>query len=566
MTPEELRRLIVAGETLQTEFKGEEKGRLNDRDLVEAVACLANRSNGDVAHLLVGVEDDRRITGAKPRHGATTEPNKLEALIRNQTLPPLSCAVALAEIDGLPVLVVEVPRGNVPIGTSRGVYVRRVLGGQGAPECVPMSFAELQSLQSGRGQLDLTEAVVHGVTWADLDPLEIERFRRTIRESRGRGDESLVNLSDLELAKAIGAVDGTHSAESVRLLGLLLFGKEEAMQRHLPNHEVAFQVLSGLEVRLNDFFRLPLLRVMDECLLRFRARNEEREVHVGMLRVGVPNYPERAFREALANALIHRDYARQGAVHVQWHDGRIEISNPGGLPEGVRLDNILVTPPRPRNPRLADAFKRAGVVERTARGVDTIFYEQLRTGRPAPSYARSTPTDVVLVLPGGKANLEFVRLVVELSQEGRDLGLNDLLVLNHLQLTRRVTSQEAATLTQQSQEHARQHLEMLVESGLVEPRGERKGRTYNLSASIYRKLGEKAEYVRLRGFEPLQQEQLVLKYVDAHGAISRAETADLCKLSAPQAYRLLKKLVEQGQLETSGGRGRYVVYQRPSRH
>ena len=72
----------------------------------------------------------------------------------------------------------------------------------------------------------------------------------------------------------------------------------------------------------------------------------------------------------------------------------------------MRLDNLLVTAPSPRNPLLADAFKRAGIVERTARGIDTIFYEQLRNGRPAPSYARSGATGVVLSIPGGEANLD----------------------------------------------------------------------------------------------------------------------------------------------------------------
>ena len=89
---------------------------------------------------------------------------------------------------------------------------------------------------------------------------------------------------------------------------------------------------------------------------------------MGMLRVVVPDYSPAAFREALANALIHRDYTRLGTVHVQWHADRLEISNPGGFPEGVRLDNLLVTAPRPRNPLLADAFKRAGIVEPPARG------------------------------------------------------------------------------------------------------------------------------------------------------------------------------------------------------
>ncbi len=60
----------------------------------------------------------------------------------------------------------------------------------------------------------------------------------------------------------------------------------------------------------------------------------------------------------------------------------------------MRLDYLLVIPPRPRNPLLAGTFKRAGIVERTACGIVTIFYEQLRNGRPAPSYARSNEANV----------------------------------------------------------------------------------------------------------------------------------------------------------------------------
>ncbi len=81
-----------------------------------------------------------------------------------------------------------------------------------------------------------------------------------------------------------------------------------------------------------------------------------------------PNYSERAFRAGVVNALVHRDYTRQGAVHVQWREDRVETSSPGGFPEGVHLGSLLVTPPQPRNPRLADSFMRLGLVERTGRG------------------------------------------------------------------------------------------------------------------------------------------------------------------------------------------------------
>ncbi|WP_284155429.1 ATP-binding protein [Sulfuricystis multivorans] len=394
MSPETLRALITAGETLAVEFKGEEQGPLNDRQIIEAVVCLANRTGNDCAYLLIGVEDDGRITGARPRHGATTDPAKVAALIANRTRPALSVRIEGVQLAGVTVLAIEIPAQRQPVATSDGVFLRRVLGGDGKPACMPMDGYAVQSLLADRGLLDPSAQIVPEARWEHLDPLEFERFRRSVRERRGRSDESLLDLPDLELAKALGVVDANGAVRGVRLAALLLFGKEDAVRRFVPTHEVAFQVLRGLDVEVNDFFRWPLLRAMEEIEARIRARNREQELMVGLLRVGVPDYPERALREALANALIHRDYQRLGAVHFQWQRDQIEITSPGGFPEGVRLDNLLVTAPRPRNPLLADAFKRAGIVERTARGIDTIFYEQLRNGRPAPSYARSNEATV----------------------------------------------------------------------------------------------------------------------------------------------------------------------------
>jgi len=206
-----------------------------------------------------------------------------------------------------------------------------------------------------------------------------------------------------------------------------------------------------------------------------------------------------------------------------------------------------------------DAFKRAGIVERTGRGIDILFTEQLRNGRPAPSYERSTETGVVLVLPGGKANLEFVRLVVEENQAGRFLGLDELLVLNALWRERSVNTAGVARLIQKTEADARAVLERLVESGLLEARGERKGRTYHLSAATYRRLGLPAAYVRRRGFESLQQEQMILQYVRAHGRITRREAAELCQIRPYQALYLFNKLVHAGKL-IQKGRGRGAFY------
>ena len=109
MTADELLQMIAAGETLAVEFKGEERTPLNDRDLVKAVVCLANRSGHEPGYLLIGVEDDGRITGARPRHGDTTDHNKLAALIANQTRPSVAVRVESVELDGRFVLVIEIP-------------------------------------------------------------------------------------------------------------------------------------------------------------------------------------------------------------------------------------------------------------------------------------------------------------------------------------------------------------------------------------------------------------------------------------------------------------------------
>ena len=558
MMPEKIQRLIEAGETLDIEFKGERKKPISDDELVEAVVCLANRSSNSPAWLLIGVEDDGHITGARPRHeSGQTDPVRVAALIANRTRPSITPRVSLVSIQDKQIIVIEIQPISSPVATTAGKYLRRAIGGDGKPCCLPMFFHEMHARQADRGAEDYSALVLPDAGWDALDPLEFERFRRSIRENRG-GDQSLLNLPDIELAKALGAVEANGKVQNIRVLGLLLFGKEASIQRLLPTHEVAFQVLAGQRVEVNDFFRWPLLRVMEECERRFAGRNREEEVMVGLFRIGVPDYSLAAFREALANALIHRDYTRLGAVHVQWHTDRLEISNPGGFPEGVRLDNLLVTAPRPRNPLLADAFKRAGIVERTARGIDTIFYEQLRNGRPAPSYERSNEAAVVVVLPGGQANLEFVRLLAEESRAGHDLGLDDLLILNAVWQNRRLNTEEAARLTQKPENDARTTLNRLVEIGLVEPRGERKGRTWHLSAATYRRLGKPTAYIRQHGFEPLQHEQMVLQYLDKYGKITRAQAAELCLLSVNQAYRLLKSLEKRGILVAHGDKkGRY---------
>jgi len=103
-------------------------------------------------------------------------------------------------------------------------------------------------------------------------------------------------------------------------------------------------------------------------------------------------------------------------------------------------------------------------------------------------------------------------------------------------------------------------MERLVEYGIIGAKGEKRGRIYHLAVSVYRIFGEKAGYIRVRGFVPIQQEQMVIQYVKGHGKIKRGETAELCRITVFQANRLLTKLWRKGKLLRKGqGKGTYYV-------
>ncbi len=539
-------RTIPEKESMTVEFKSDRQ-RLPDRELIAAVVCLANTDGGE---LYLGVEDSGTITGLHADHRNLST---LAAMIANRTNPPLSVRVAALQEDGHPIARIEVPRSSRLVATSDGLLQRRRLLADGTPECVPFYPHEFAGRQADFGTLDYSALPVTGASITDFDPLERERLRQMV--DRYRGDRSLLSLTDEELDGALGFVrrDGGQLVPSVT--GLLLLGRESAIRELVPTHEVAFQVLEGTQVRVNDFYRAPLLKTFERVMEQFKARVEEDEVQIGLFRVPIPTFDERAFREAFVNALTHRDYTRLGAVHARRETDGFIISNPGGFVEGVTLENLLVVEPRPRNPALADAIKRIGLSERTGRGVDLIYEGLLRYGRPAPDYSRSDRTSVIVRLSSAEPDIPFLRMILEEEQRtGAPVPLDSLIVLSQIRQERRLSVAEAASAIQKDEAVARAVLERLVETGLVEAHGVKRGRTYTLSAKVYRTLGQSAGYVRQAGFDPIQQEQMVLQYVGKHGQITRRDVADLCRLTPDQAKRLLSRLVAQGKLELQGSR------------
>jgi len=539
MNPKELRALISQGESLTVEFKSD-RGPLSDADLIETVVCLANGQGGT---LLIGVEDDGRATGLHPRH--RTHPSALAAFVANRTVPSVTVE---AEFVGLPegtVAVLVVSASRQPISTSDGRLVIRYRDTHNRPGCRPLYAYELTNWLAERGQADASAMVVPDAAWDDLDPLEFVRLRRMVEENRG--DAALLELSDQEIARALGLVRDESGTLIPCLAGLLLVGKESALRDYVPAHEIAFQVLHGTDVAVNEFRRWPLLRVHEWLMQVIEVRNEEQELMAGSFRVGVPRYDRRGIREAINNALIHRDYTHLGAIHVQLYDDYALVTNPGGFVAGVHIDNLLVAAPRPRNPSLADAFKRLGLVERTGRGVSIIYVGQLQNGRQPPGYSRSTEVSVTVTLDSHPADLDFVRFSIQANRRiERALRVDELLALWTVWQKGTTNAGDLASRVQQSADHTAALLDGLVHIGVL-----------RMAEGAYT-LAE--DLARAEEREPLQASPtaIILAYVKTHGCITRREASAVTGLTDEQARYRLRKLVKRGDLEQVGaGRGAY---------
>ena len=111
-------------------------------------------------------------------------------------------------------------------------------------------------------------------------------------------------------------------------------------------------------------------------------------------------------REAILNAVSHRDYRHPGSVFVRQYPRRLEIVSPGGFPTGITPDNII-DKQFPRNRRIAETFLRCGLVERAGQGANRMLVEAVRDSKPLPDYSRSDEHEVFLSLARGCPGCEL---------------------------------------------------------------------------------------------------------------------------------------------------------------
>jgi len=369
------------GETL--EFK-KAVNRFDFEVLAKYCTALANEGGGKI---LLGVTDERprQIVGSK----AFDQPERT----RKGLCERIPLAIDFEEIHhqdcnaGSRVLVFHIPPRpvGIPIKYDGRYWMRQ------EDSLVEMSEDRLRKIFAESGH-DFTADPVPGLTLGDLDGSSIEAFRqRWMAKAAKAEDQSLVerlhSLSSeqlLEDAEAI--VEGQLTYAS-----LILFGTPVAVTKYLAAAEIVFEYRStdaSGPAQDRKEYRKGFFGYYDDLWTQINLRNDKQDFQEGLFVTPISTFGERPVREAILNAVSHRNYQLGGSIFIRQFPRRLEIDSPGGLPVGITLENILDRQ-NPRNRRVAEILTRCGLVERSGQGMNLIYEEQIKQSKPIPDFART---------------------------------------------------------------------------------------------------------------------------------------------------------------------------------
>ncbi|GGR50198.1 ATP-dependent DNA helicase RecG [Deinococcus seoulensis] len=444
---------------------------VSPQDLARYAVGLANARGGTV---LVGVD-------VLDLPAAERDAGELHPLMVTHAIFELSGGRLTVNVQhhrlpgGARVLAVFVPQAPYVLAAPDG----SVIAWDGA-HLVPVTPSEAEPV----ADQDFTAVVPPDASLADLDPSEVARLRALGRRA------SASNLPDLDFLQELGLLVPSGGALRPTLAAILLAGTPAALRAHVPQAEVCFYHHQTGDVEFQ--FREDLLRPIPALLTRLaeliQARNRFTPVQVGLFRIEVWDQDEAVYREALLNALTHRDYTLRDAVHVHHFPDRLEIMNPGGLPGGITPGNILRHQPKRRNPLLAEVLARLGLVERAGVGVDKMYSLMLRHGKEPPEFT-TYPDSVTLALHSPGFDAEFVRFVARKQEEMQTLSLDVLIVLSLLAREGEATRAALARALQLPEDRTPRLLRGMEDHALIVKAGVGRGIAYVLTDEVRRALG-----------------------------------------------------------------------------
>lgn len=350
MTPDELRERIARWEDPHTDFK---EHATDNSELAKDLVCFANSDGGQ---LIVGVSKDRTVVGVADTDALML---RIDDVAFNRCAPPVTAVPETVVLDDKRVLVVNVAKGDQrPYATNSGRYFVR----SGA-RCRQASREELLRLFQASTALFYDEQPLRRYDIGELNLDAVDRYltdtgRDALREDAERVLRAWRLLDD----------------DTPTVAGVVLFGRQP--QRLLESAGVVVGRIVGSDIG-GDFLDrkdisgdLQSVLASIETFLQLHLRTKH-EVH-GFAPERHEEIPTTALREAVVNALAHRDYTVPGPVRVLVFDDRVEIRSPGRPPNTIDEAAMRAGAHVPRNPHIYSRIADLGLVTRVGSGIPRI--------------------------------------------------------------------------------------------------------------------------------------------------------------------------------------------------
>ncbi|MBZ4421519.1 RNA-binding domain-containing protein [Myxococcus sp. RHSTA-1-4] len=511
------------------DFKQE--GRSRDdfvRDLARDAICFANANGGA---LVIGVDD--RQGGPAAFSGTNLDPSILRKRIYELSEPPILVEVEEQTVAGVRLLLVFVPQGIEVHADKQGQARRRI-----DKDCLPMGPSDIARLREERQGFDWS-AQPSGRQWTEASALAIQAARQSLAVLTDERRKYARLASDLDLLRALGVV--SEQGELLRA-GELLFC-ETALSPAIQYH---YRQTPGGEPRAIERIDTPLVLAFDRALSLVRARLNQTPLSLPTgQQIDIADFPELAIREAIANALVHRDYRMRGPVLIEHSPQVFIVTSPGPLVSGVTPENILTHPPKPRNPVLARAARTLGFAEEAGRGVDRMYREMIRSGRDLP-HIDAAIDQVQVKLIGGAPRTQIARFVAQLPEHEQD-DTDTLLILFRLCRSRLVMALDLMPLLQKSAQEAEASLRRLASSDLAileatRQTAPRAHPSYRLRGEVLKSLGSAVDYHR-RTVDELDRK--VIAHVREYERVNNRTLQNLFDVDVIRARDILSDMVER---------------------
>lgn len=401
-------------------FAGSEHREQKERRkcLLGYIVCLANENGGN---LILGMTDKspRSVTGTDFADGKTGE-------LIDETYARLGIRIEIEELTENEKRVLNIKVPSRPIGKLmkfEGISLMRT-----GESLHNMSDEEMFKILSEQ-EPDFSAKICSGLTIDDLDEDAINVLKE--KYARKQNNEAFLMhnteqiLSDLKL----------RAPEGITYAALILLGNERALSNYLPNAQVNIEYRQS-HTQIHFDKREPILKPLflgiDEIWDNLNSRNRDNKIDEGPYKFDLPFFNEEVIREAVINAIAHRNYSITSETVIKQYPDRLTILNPGGFPKGVTTDNIITVSSTPRSRLLTEVLEKTGLVERSGQGVDKIFRITIAEGKLRPDYSKTDDFQVELTLNGEVQDNAFAAFISN-EQGNRDtnnrLGTFEIIAL-----------------------------------------------------------------------------------------------------------------------------------------